>query len=92
MAVAQAMERKLAEALQPIRLAVIDESCHHEGHGGWRPEGESHFRVEVVSAAFQGKSRVDRQRQVYALLAEELKNGVHALALTTLTPAEDAAS
>lgn len=83
------IERKLTEGLAPTRLNVIDESCQHEGHGGWRPEGETHFRVEIVSPAFEGKSRVDRQRQVYALIGDELKNGLHALALTTLSPTED---
>ncbi|HJO98107.1 MAG TPA: BolA family protein, partial [Rhodospirillales bacterium] len=53
------------------------------------PEGESHFRVEVVSAAFANKPRVERQRMVYAILAEELSSGIHALALKTLTPDED---
>lgn len=85
------IERKLTEGLNPTRLAVVDESCHHEGHGGWRPEGETHFRVEIVAESFAGKSRVDRQRQVYALIGEELKTGLHALALTTLAPGEDGA-
>ncbi len=85
------IENKLTEALAPVRLAVIDESARHAGHAGANPEGESHFRVEVVSAAFEGKGRVERQRMVYAALAEELRQRVHALAVTVLTPAEDAA-
>lgn len=89
MSVLAAIETKLAAALQPTRLKVTDESHLHKGHGGYRPGGESHFRVEVVSAMFEGQSRVARQRRVYEILADELKGGVHALALTTLTPAED---
>lgn len=82
---------KLTAALSPTRLTVVDESHRHVGHSGHRPEGETHFQVEVVSAAFEGKSRVERQRMVYGVLAEELSGGVHALALKTSTPSEDAA-
>ena len=91
MSVAAVMERKLNAALSPMRLSIIDESHRHAGHAGARPEGESHFRVEVVSAAFANTSRIERQRMVYAILAEELSSDIHALALKTLTPDEDAA-
>jgi BolA protein len=70
-------------------LVVHDDSGRHAGHAGARPGGESHFRLEIVSSAFAGESRVARQRRVYALLADELQSGVHALQLTTLTPDED---
>jgi BolA protein len=89
--IADAIERKLTDAFAPTRLAVIDESHRHAGHAGARPEGETHFRVEMVSAAFAGKSRVARQRLVYAALADELRAHVHALQLATLAPDEDAA-
>ena len=89
MSVAATIESKLTAALQPTRVQVIDESELHKGHAGHRPGGESHFRVEIVSAAFDGQSRVARQRRVYEILAAELRAGVHALALKTLTPAED---
>jgi BolA protein len=91
MSVAARIEAKLTAALQPVRIKVVDESELHKGHAGHRPGGESHFRVEIVAAAFEGQSRVMRQRRVYAILADELKAGVHALALATRTPAEDAA-
>lgn len=91
MRVVDRIRTKLTEALQPTRLAIRDESHRHAGHVGARPEGETHFHVEVVSAAFAGENRVARQRRVYALLAEEMAGPVHALALTTLTPEEDAA-
>lgn len=82
--------QKLAEGLTPIALNVIDESHHHAGHGHHHPDGETHFRVEVVSAAFEGKSRVERHRLVNTLLADELANRVHALAITAKTPQEAA--
>jgi len=80
----------LAAALAPVRLAVHDDSHRHAGHAGARPGGETHFRVEVVSARFVGLNRLARQRLVYGLLSAELHGGVHALQLTTLTPEEDA--
>lgn len=91
MPVADRIRSKLAAALRPTRLDIHDDSHRHAGHAGARPEGETHFRVEIVSAAFAGQNRVARQRRVYALLAEELAGPVHALQLTTLTPEEDPA-
>ncbi len=87
--IAEDMERKLAEALSPSRLEVVDQSHLHVGHAAARPEGESHFAVEVVSAAFAGKSALQRQRMVHGVLAAELAGAVHALSLKTLTPEED---
>lgn len=91
MEIAARLRRKLTEALAPSRLDIVDDSHRHAGHAGHDPRGESHFTVTVVSAAFAGRSRVERQRLVYGLLAEELAGRVHALALTTLTPEEAAA-
>ena len=84
------MRTKLTEALQPTRLDIVDDSHRHAGHAGADPLGETHFNITIVSAAFDGKSRVARQRLVYDLVAQELKERVHALSLKTLTPAEDA--
>lgn len=86
MSVAQNIERKLNEAFAPLSLLVIDESHLHTGHVGARPEGETHFRVEVVSAAFADCSRVDRQRMVYDTLSEELAGPVHALSVLASPP------
>ena len=80
--------RTLTEAFRPDRLEVVDESHLHKGHAGARPEGESHFRVRIVSAAFAGKSRLERHRMVNQVLAEELAGKVHALAVTALPPDE----
>ncbi len=88
MTVAARIETKLRAALAPQKLDVIDESHLHAGHAGARPEGETHFRLLVVSDAFNGMSRVARQRRVNAILGEELAGPVHALAMKTLTPAE----
>jgi len=74
--------------LAPTQLAIVDDSAKHAGHAGARPEGETHFHVSIVSPAFEGRTRVERQRMVYALLEAELRGGLHALQLTTRTPAE----
>jgi BolA protein len=89
MTVAETIREKLTSAFAPAELSVEDESAKHAGHSGARPGGETHFSVRIVSDAFAGVSRVERQRRVYAALAQEMKpNGIHALSLTTLTPAE----
>jgi BolA protein len=88
-AVANAIDNKLRARFAPTRLGIEDESALHRGHSGHREGGESHFRVEIVSAEFEGKTRVARQRLVYEALKDEFAAGLHALALTTLTPAED---
>lgn len=90
MAVVEILRQKLTAALAPERLEIVDESHLHAGHAGAREGGESHFRVTVVARAFEGLSRIERQRTVYGLLAEELAGPVHALSLTTKTPAEAA--
>ena len=90
-AVAKAIDNKLRARFTPARLSIEDESSRHRGHAGHREGGESHFRVEIVSVAFEGQSRVARQRLVYEVLKDEFAAGLHALALTTLTPAEDKA-
>ena len=83
--------QKLTKAFAPERLDVIDDSHHHAGHGGARPEGETHFSVNIVSQAFRGKSRLERHRLINAALADELSGGVHALAIKAQAPGEDAA-
>jgi BolA protein len=89
--VATAIDNKLRQRFAPVRLGIEDESSKHRGHAGHREGGESHFRVEIVSAAFEGHNRVARQRMVYEALKAELDAGLHALAITTLTPGEDKA-
>jgi BolA protein len=81
---------KLREAFVPESLDVVDESHLHEGHSGHRPGGETHFRVYIVSPAFEGKSRVERHRMVNTALDAELKGSVHALAIKAKSPGETA--
>jgi len=88
MSMADRIRTKLEAGLAPRRLAIFDDSHRHAGHAGARDGGETHFRVEIVADGFVGKSRVERQRAVYALLSDEMKERVHALQLTTLAPDE----
>ena len=78
----------LTKSFAPERLDVVDESHQHAGHAGHRPGGETHFRVYIVSQAFEGKSRLERHRLVNAALAAELQGGVHALAIQASAPGE----
>jgi BolA protein len=80
---------KLIKAFAPFHVEVVDESAQHQGHAGWRPGGQTHFRIHIVAEAFNGKSRIERHRMINGILAEELKKGVHALAIHAAAPSED---
>ena len=82
------MRAKLIAAFAPVVLEIEDDSARHAGHAGAREGGETHFRLRIVSTAFTGMNRVERQRKVYAVVAEELKERVHALQLDTKAPEE----
>ncbi len=86
MSVADRIQKKLEAAFAPLSLSIIDESAQHVGHAGSRSDGESHFRLTIVSSAFAGKSRIDRQRLVHKVLAEELSSQIHALSLKLDAP------
>jgi BolA protein len=86
--VASEMRRRLEAALQPTWLDLVDESEAHRGHGGYNPSGESHFSLTIESAAFLGKSRLERQRLVYAALGDLMRERVHALSIKALAPGE----
>ncbi|MBV1703081.1 MAG: BolA family transcriptional regulator [Hyphomicrobiales bacterium] len=73
----------LQQALKPDYLEVIDESQLHAGHSGSREGGQTHYRVKIATAAFQGQTRLACHRRIHELLAAELQDGVHALALET---------
>lgn len=84
--IGQTISAKLIEAFAPAVLQVIDESHHHAGHAGAHPQGESHFRVVIEAEAFRGRPRVEQHRMVNAVLQEELKQRVHALAIQSKAP------
>jgi BolA family transcriptional regulator, general stress-responsive regulator len=91
MSTAERIRQKLEAALHPARLEIHNDSHLHAGHHAGAHSGEeTHFRVDIVAAGFAGENRVARQRRVYAILADELAGGVHALQLSALTPEEAA--
>lgn len=84
MSVRATIVEKLSVKFSPSHLEVIDESEKHRGHAGARPEGETHFRVRIASAALAGQTRLAQHRAVMGALEAELKGGVHALAVEVL--------
>jgi len=86
--VATEMLRRLNSSLQPNRLELVDDSERHRGHGGYNPAGESHFSLRIESPAFAGKTRVERQRMVYAALGDLMRERVHALSIRASAPGE----
>ncbi len=83
------MLRRLGQALDPTAIELTDDSEKHRGHGGHNPAGESHFSLAIESAAFAGKSRIERQRLVHKALGDLLDERVHALSIRTTAPGEE---
>ncbi len=86
--VASEMLKRLDSALSPTAIDLTDDSEQHRGHGGYNPAGESHFSLRIESPAFADKSRVERQRMVYAALGDLMKERVHALSIRATAPGE----
>lgn len=75
------MIERLNQTFQPRQLTITDESHLHEGHGGWRESGETHFRVVIASDVFEGKSRLACHRLINEAVRQAFDNGLHALAI-----------
>lgn len=88
--VQQEMERLLAAAFAPTRLAVVNDSASHHGHSGDDGSGESHFTIQIEAEAFVGKSRLDRQRMINRVLGDIPGQRVHALAIRATAPGDSA--
>lgn len=82
-AMVEEIRRRLAAALQPVELEVLDEGHKHAGHAN---QGKGHFHVRIVSQAFAGAAPLKRHRQVYAALGELMDNGIHALSIDAKAP------
>jgi BolA protein len=87
--VATEIDRRLRAALAPTRLAVINDSARHHGHAGDDGSGESHFTVEIESAAFAGLNRLARQRAVNAALGDLMRERIHAMSIRASAPGEN---
>jgi BolA protein len=86
--VAAEMLARLNSTLSPTRVELTDDTEQHRGHGGYNRAGESHFSLRIESNAFVGKSRVERQRMVYAALGDLMRERVHALTIKANAPGE----
>ncbi len=87
MTVAEDIRRRLA-ALAPASLELFDESAQHAGHTGAAPGGNTHWRLTIVSAAFEGKPTVARHRMIYQALGELMQQPIHALSINAKSPGE----
>ena len=87
----EALMRQRLAALEPVSLELLDESAKHRGHAGWKPGGNTHWRLTIVAEAFRGKPTVARHRMVYQALGELMNDPIHALAITARTPDEGGA-
>jgi BolA protein len=85
--VAAEIRTRLA-ALEPLALELVDESAKHAGHAGARPEGQTHWRLSIVSPRFAGKPTVARHRMVYEALGGLMQHPIHALNITARSPEE----
>lgn len=83
------IKSKISAALKPQVLEITNDSARHAGHAGDNGTGESHFKLKIVSAHFEGLGRVERQKLVYNILAHELASSLHALSIKALTPPEN---
>ncbi|MFT4172294.1 MAG: BolA family protein [Rhodocyclaceae bacterium] len=79
--------RQCLESLAPAHVALIDDSARHAGHAG-AAGGAGHYQLTIVSARFEGQSRVTRHRLVFTALADLMQRDIHALAVVALTPDE----
>lgn len=73
--------QKALATLEPAELTITDESEKHRGHGGWREGGETHYHIRIRARSLDGLSRVECHRRINALLADEFRGGLHALAI-----------
>lgn len=82
------IEERLRTALAPVSLDIIDDSATHAGHAGARDGG--HFTVRIVSAAFAGKTPIQRHRLIYAALADLMHREIHALSISKAKTPDEA--
>ena len=83
----ETIRQRLAAALLPTDMTVVDESHKHVGHAGAR-DGRGHFALTIVSAAFEGRSAIERHRDVYTALGDLMQTDIHALSMKAYAPSE----
>ena len=80
----QRIQQQLQAEFAPSQLEVVDESAAHQGHAGWRAEGETHIQVRIAAAKLRGMPRLAAHRAIHAVLADEFAGGLHALSIVLL--------
>ena len=89
MGFSQSIHDRISASLSPVSLEIVNESHLHAGHQeSFDGSGETHLRIRVVADAFEGMSRIDRHRQLNALVADEIAQGLHAIAIEAKAPSE----
>lgn len=83
----QMIREKLSAAFAPQALEIEDESHKHAGHAG-AASGGGHFNVAITSAAFEGKSPIERHRMVFAAMGDAMQTDIHALSIKATAPSE----
>ncbi|MCH2548492.1 MAG: BolA family transcriptional regulator [Alphaproteobacteria bacterium] len=82
------MHSILSQALRPIKIKIIDDSDLHVGHAEASGVGETHFRIEIISEEFTNKTRIDRERLIHGLLADEFSAGLHSISIKASSPSD----
>ena len=88
MTVAEDIRRRL-ETLSPLQMELLDESAKHAGHAGAAPGGNTHWKLTIVCAAFEGKPTLARHRMIYQALGDLMRHPIHALSITAKSPDEN---
>ncbi|MGH8736636.1 MAG: BolA family protein [Burkholderiales bacterium] len=87
----EALMRQRLAVLEPVRLELLDESAKHQGHAGWKPGGNTHWRLTIVAEAFRGKPTLARHRMIYQALGKLMDDPIHALTIAARAPDEGSA-
>ena len=83
MSIETSIRSKITDAISPFYFEIENESHMHSG-----PATDSHFKLVMVSNDFEGKRLVQRHQMIYKVLADEMQNPIHALAMHLYTEAE----
>ena len=78
--------RQRLPVLEPLSIAIEDESHRHAGHAGAGDGG--HYKITIVAATFIGQNMLKRHRTVYAAAGDLMRGRIHALSIRAFSPDE----
>lgn len=84
------IKQRLQAALDVLQLDIQDESHKHAGHAGAIASGGGHYKVQIISESFEGKSAIERHKMIYVALGDAMGKDIHAISISAKTPAEAA--